>query len=72
MIAGTDIHTGHVSGVMTGHRLDAMVTDPQDCLDSDLTKPAEEEVCLEGPCPQWVVDEWTEVRFCELIIVLLL
>ncbi|KAG5446626.1 A disintegrin and metalloproteinase with thrombospondin motifs 9, partial [Clonorchis sinensis] len=46
------------SSIPTVSRMNAEMTDPQRCLDAELTKPAEAEACDAGPCPQWLPDAW--------------
>ncbi|CAL8088782.1 unnamed protein product [Calicophoron daubneyi] len=44
--------------IQTSNKLRTEAADPKMCEDAQLPKPAEEETCLEGPCPQWMPGEW--------------
>ena len=47
--------------IQTSNKLSTEAADPKMCEDAQLPKPAEEETCLEGPCPQWMPGEWGPV-----------
>ncbi|KAA0183802.1 A disintegrin and metalloproteinase with thrombospondin motifs 15 [Fasciolopsis buskii] len=46
------------STVVTVNRMRVEVADHELCYKHNLPIPVEEEACFEGPCPQWVADDW--------------
>lgn len=51
------------STVVTVNRMRVEVADHELCYKHNLPIPVEEEACFEGPCPQWVADDWGPVSY---------